>query len=137
MNPGFDDVLPRVCEAFDAVDPETGWYLDTVTPRVVVVRNGVTDVPGLEAAEVELDDDRFAAIPAVLPHDAFGWMLDFVEERDDPAVAELLDARAGAHERFPAALSEADPEAATAWRAYRAVRLSEHVAAWIAEVSVA
>jgi hypothetical protein len=132
----LDALLPALRAALDSADAEAAWYLDRDDPRVVEVRDGRTSVEDLEVEEVEDDEDRFAAIPAVTPPEVYAWMLEFLEEHDDPRLAALLDARRGAHGRFEKGLRSLDPEAAGAWERFRTARLTEVAEAWLDEVGL-
>lgn len=123
------DLEAQLFEAFTANDPEAAWYLDRDMERVVRVSHGVTSIPDLPARDVEDDEDRYAEIPAVLESDVHGWMEEFVAAWPDETVADLLDERHGANERFIAKLA-AHPAAAAAWRTFHAGRVAEAVAAF-------
>ena len=129
------DVRKALASAFQTGDAETAWYLDLVLPRVVHVRRGATNIPDLSASEVEDNELRYVEIPAITESEVHLWMEDFVEEQGDPEVADMLDEKLGANERFVESLGRSAPTALAAWTAYRARRVAAVVDAWLAEVS--
>lgn len=113
-------------------DAETAWFLDRGLGRVVTVTGGACSDPDLRPEQVEDDEARFAEIPAVTRGDEHDWLEDFVEAQDNPRLARMLDDRQGAVERFVKRLTPHHTDALAAWHAFRAARLRETAAAWLA-----
>jgi hypothetical protein len=127
------DVRAALAEALQAADPEAAWYFDRVARRVVTVRAGETDVPELDAEDVEEDEERYVAVPALTEAELHAWMVEFVLGRE-PELDGLLDARKGANRRFLAALGARHPQALADWRAHLEVRVLACVDAWLRDV---
>lgn len=131
-----NDLRAAVAAALQASDAETAWYFDRVKLRVISVKHGAVSDPLLRARDVEDDEIRFIAIPAVTAGEIHLWMEEFV---DDPAqagnavVAACLDSKTGANARFEERLAKRAPEALTAWHRYRQARMFEAADAWIAD----
>ncbi|MCE9636722.1 MAG: hypothetical protein K8T90_13545 [Planctomycetes bacterium] len=129
------DLRAAVAAALQASDAETAWYFDRVKLRVVSVKYGAVSDPLLRARDVEDDEIRFIAVPAVTAGEIHLWMEAFV---DDPSnegnavVGASLDSKTGANARFEERLAKRAPEALTAWHRYRQARMFEAADAWIA-----
>lgn len=131
-----DDAPPLDQALRDAVeddDPLTNYYVDRRTGRVVTVRDGYVDEPGLEADEIEDDERRFVEAPLLLPSTEHLWRMDFVDEIGERRVSRALDHKQGAAQRFVQRLAKLDPDLVGRWRKYRRERITELVADFMTE----
>ncbi len=129
-------LVQRLGEIFGTADSTASWFLDRVKRGIVVIRDGRTNVTGLDPEKVEEDDERFAMVPAITTADDYEWMLDFVTELDQPRITGLLDAKRGANARFLKRLGKHHTDVLAQWEAYRVAQLEELAREWMAGLDV-
>ncbi len=125
------ELRERLIVAANDLDPEAVYYLDTVQPRVIRVRDGRTDWPQLTPEAVEDDEARFLDAPIVITSGEFVWMSDFAAEHPEKRVKGFLDGRKGAGPRFLKRLAKNAPEVFAEWEQFRSERVIELVDDWI------
>jgi len=125
------DPLSATATAMGTFDALAAWYYDRREARVVVLRDGRSNEPGLDAEAVEKDEQRFVEIPAVTRAEEHVWLEEFQDAHGADWPHIRLDLRKGSGERFLKALTKNRPEVLTIWEAFRGERLLELAREWI------
>jgi hypothetical protein len=126
--------------AMEDADLAHRYFLNLVTGEVVFLSDYL-DLSEEERLSAEIDaSSDYVAIERIESHEAYQWMVDFVEEMVAPAderVAELLsvalDGR-GAFRRFRDVLHRVDARWLQAWYEWKDSRLKAAVNAWLQEI---
>ncbi|HEY6541372.1 MAG TPA: UPF0158 family protein [Ktedonobacteraceae bacterium] len=127
--------------AVEDSDLTTRYFLNLVTGEVVFFSNdfGLSDED--ERLEEEIDgSDDYVAIERIPSHEAYQWMVDFVEEKVAPAdeqAAEKLSIALngkGAFRRFKDTLYLVDDQWLQAWYQWKDERLKAAIEEWLKSV---
>ena len=127
--------------AMEDSDLTTRYFLNLVTGEVIFFSEyvGLSDEDERLLEEIEGSND-YVGIERIPTHEAYQWMVDFVEEKIAPAdehAAELLSVALqgkGAFRRFKDTLYRVDEQWLQAWYQWKDERLKAAVEEWIKSV---
>jgi|SRR6516164_7363217 hypothetical protein len=127
--------------AMEDSDLANRYFLNLVSGEVVFFSDyvGLTDEDERLLDEIDGSDD-YVAIERIPTHEAYQWMVDFVDEMvaptDENAAEKLyiaLDGK-GAFRRFKDTLQRVDEQWLQAWYQWRDTRLKAAVEEWVKSV---
>jgi hypothetical protein len=127
--------------AMEDSDLTTRYFLNLVTGEVVFFSDdlGLSDEDERLMEEIEGSDD-YVAVERISSHEAYQWMVDFVDEvvapTDEQAAEKLyiaLDGK-GAFRRFKDTLYRVDEQWRQAWYQWKDRRLEATVQEWLESV---
>ena len=127
--------------AMEDSDLSNRYYLNLVTGKVVFFSDdlGLTDEDERLSEEIDESDD-YVAVDRISSHEAYQWMVDFVNEMVAPSdenAAEKLSIALegkGAFRRFKDTLYRVDEKWQQAWYQFRDKQLKAAVEEWIKSV---
>jgi hypothetical protein len=127
--------------AMEDSDLANRYFLNLVTGEVVFFSDylGLSDEDERLSEEIDGSND-YVAIERISSHEAYQWMVDFVDEMvaptDETAAEKLsiaLDGK-GAFSRFKNTLHRVDEQWLQAWYQFRDKKLKAAVEAWLKDV---
>ena len=127
--------------AMEDSDLSNRYYLNLVTGKVVFFSDdlGLTDEDERLSEEIDESDD-YVAVDRISSHEAYQWMVDFVDEMVAPSdenAAEKLSIALegkGAFRRFKDTLYRVDEKWQQAWYQFRDKQLKAAVEEWLKSV---
>ena len=127
--------------AMEDSDLSNRYYLNLVTGKVVFFSDdlGLTDEDERLSEEIDESDD-YVAVDRISSHEAYQWMVDFVNEMvaptDENAAEKLSIALEGkgAFRRFKDTLYRVDEKWQQAWYQFRDKQLKAAVEEWLKSV---
>ena len=127
--------------AMEDSDLSNRYYLNLVTGKVVFFSDdlGLTDEDERLSEEIDESDD-YIAVDRIPSHEAYQWMVDFVDEMVAPSdenAAEKLSIALegkGAFRRFKDTLYRVDEKWQQAWYQFRDKQLKDAVEEWLKSV---
>ena len=127
--------------AMEDSDLSNRYYLNLVTGKVVFFSDdlGITDEDERLSEEIDESDD-YIAVDRISSHEAYQWMVDFVNEMvaptDENAAEKLSIALEGkgAFRRFKDTLYRVDEKWQQAWYQFRDSQLKAAVEEWLKSV---
>ncbi|MGZ3645013.1 MAG: UPF0158 family protein [Ktedonobacteraceae bacterium] len=127
--------------AMEDSDLSNRYYLNLVTGKVVFFSDdlGLTDEDERLSEEIDESDD-YVAVDRISSHEAYQWMVDFVDEMvaptDENAAEKLSIALEGkgAFRRFKDTLYRVDEKWQQAWYQFRDRQLKAAVEEWLKSV---
>ena len=127
--------------AMEDADLAHRYFLNLVTGEVVFFSDylGLSDEDERLSEEIDGSND-YVAIERIPSHEAYQWMVDFVDEMvapaDEPAAEKLSIALngKGAFRRFKDTLHRLDDRWLQAWYQWRSKRLEAALAEWLKSV---
>ena len=127
--------------AMEDSDLSNRYYLNLVTGKVVFFSDdlGLTDEDERLSEEIDESDD-YIAVDRIPSHEAYQWMVDFVDEMvaptDENAAEKLSIALEGkgAFRRFKDTLYRVDEKWQQAWYQFRDKQLKDAVEEWLKSV---
>ena len=133
--------LDMLESAMEDSDLSNRYYLNLVTGKVVFFSDdlGLTDEDERLSEEIDESDD-YVAVDRISSHEAYQWMVDFVNEMVAPSdenAAEKLSIALegkGAFRRFKDTLYRVDEKWQQAWYQFRDRQLKAAVEEWIKSV---
>ena len=132
------DMLETAMEDSDLANK---YFLNLVTGKVLFFSEYVGFSNEDEQLLTEIDEsDDYIAVERISSHEAYQWMVDFVDEiatRKDEYIAEKLSIALmgkGAFRRFKDVLHAIDDEWVQTWYRWKDDRLKEAVDAWLKSV---
>ena len=127
--------------AMEDSDLSNRYYLNLVTGKVVFFSDdlGITDEDERLSEEIDESDD-YVAVDRIPSHEAYRWMVDFVDEMvapaDEHAAEKLFMALngKGAFHRFKDTLHRVDDQWLQAWYQWRDKQLKAALDEWLKSV---
>ena len=127
--------------AMEDSDLSNRYYLNLVTGKVVFFSDdlGLTDEDERLSEEIDESDD-YVAVDRIPSHEAYQWMVDFVDEMVAPSdenAAEKLSIALegkGAFRRFKDTLYRVDEKWQQSWYQFRDKQLKDAVEEWLKSV---
>ncbi|MGZ3626527.1 MAG: UPF0158 family protein [Ktedonobacteraceae bacterium] len=127
--------------AMEDSDLSNRYYLNLITGKVVFFSDdlGLTDEDERLSEEIDESDD-YVAVDRISSHEAYQWMVDFVDEMvaptDENAAEKLSIALEGkgAFRRFKDTLYRVDEKWQQAWYQFRDRQLKAAVEEWLKSV---
>ena len=127
--------------AMDDADPTHRYFLNLVTGEVVFFSDDLGPSEEDEGLSEDIDGSNdYIAIERIPSHEAYQWMVDFVDEMVAPAdekAAEKLSIALhgkGAFRRFKDTLHRVDEQWLQAWYEWRNNRLKAAIDEWVKSV---